>query len=173
MDERDSKSLNNLSSEDKEKMERLGNEAKNIIANAEAVPQEEVFKKSESLLTEEAQKDIELAEKAAMELFNNEGFINDLFSKLQKKYGWHESKFRAMLTVLRHALDEVYYRSRLIEGVDEYNPHPEGETRDTRNILFYVVATDYGAETAREVLPLIDYYVREMNSFIKKERGIV
>lgn len=165
MKENNPEALSNIPAEDQKQMDRLSREAESILAAAEAAPQESVLEESKNILTDEAQKDIALVEEVATKLFNNQEFIKELFLEFQEKYGWHEGKSRAMLNVLRHALNEVYYRSRLT-AVDEHNPHPEGETRDTRDILFSVAAEDYGAEAAREALPLIDYYVKEADNLV-------
>lgn len=163
--------FNPLSAEDREKMERLGREAEDILAAAETAPQEQVLEEGRDILAEESGKDVALVEEAVAEFFNNQELIEKLSSDFEEQYGWHKGKFRAMVGALRHGLDEVYYRSRPT-AVDEHDPHPEGESRDMRNVLFSIIAEDYGAETAREALPLINYYVKEANALVKKERGI-
>jgi hypothetical protein len=161
----------NLPEEDRQRMNKLVNGAKKLLANEEIKHQGETLEEAQKILDADAQKDIELVEEAAEIFFSNKEKVQKLALEFEEKYCWSPSKFRAMIGVLRHALDEVYYASRL-SAADESNPHPEGVTRDTRNILFFVIAEDYGAEVAREIAPLLDAYVKIGVELIRERRQI-
>jgi len=161
----------NLTDKDRQQMNKLVNEVNNLLANEVVKKQNETLEEARKILDADAQKDIELVEEAAENFLGNEEGVQKLAREFEEKYGWTTDKFQAMLGVLRHALDRVYYRLRFFE-VDEKNPHPEGETRDTRNLLFSVIAEDYGAEIAHEIGPLLDVYVKSGVELIKENRNI-
>ncbi|MDP3974980.1 MAG: hypothetical protein Q8P88_01690 [Candidatus Jorgensenbacteria bacterium] len=160
------------SPEDREHMERLAREAREVLATAEAAPQETVLKESEEMLAAETEKEVGLLENAFGEIFENPEFVKELFEKFKDDLGWEEGKSRAMVGVLQHAVNELH-RTRLATP-DEKNPHPEGQTRDARNVLLSLIADDYGAEVMRGVAPLINIFVEKGHEIIaesKKENG--
>lgn len=160
------------SPEDRERMERLAREARDVLATAETAPQEAALKESEATLAAETEKEIGFLENALGEIFENPEFVKELFQKFEDDLGWEEGKSRAMVGVLQHAVNELR-RTRLVTP-DEKNPHPEGHTRDARNVLLSLIADDYGAEVMREVAPLINIFVEKGHEMIaesKREDG--
>jgi hypothetical protein len=169
MEHRDFGTPESVSPEDRERMERLAREARDVLTAAEAAPQEELLQEGRKVLEEEEGKEVEFVENAFGEIFHDPKFIKELFEKFENDYGWHEGKSRAMLGTLRHALNELYYRMRT-PSVDERDPHPEGQTRDTRNLLLSIIADDYGAEVMRDISPLVDIYVERGHELIKESK---
>ncbi|MBT9168497.1 MAG: hypothetical protein DDT19_01842 [Syntrophomonadaceae bacterium] len=125
--------------------------------------------KGKEILSQEAGEEIDFIEREFGEIFENPQYVKEMFSTFEKKFCWHESKSRAMVGVLRHALNELYYR-RSFRAADEYHPHPEDQTRDTREILFGIVAEDYGAEVMREISPLIQLYTGKAWELIQEKK---
>lgn len=170
----------NISAEDQERMERLVHDAEGIlfakdvtqkIANEaeEEVGPERAKEHGEHILQGEAKEDIEFAEIEFDSLFANPASTKEIFGKLEQELGWTKSKWHAMVGVLRHALNELYYRARF-PAPDERNPHPEGQTRDSRSVLLSIVADDYGAEVMRDIAPLVDIYVERARELVKESK---
>lgn len=158
----------NPSAEDRERMERLAREARDVLATAETAPQEAVLKEREEVLTTEMEKEVDLIENAFSEIFEKPEFVKELFEKFKDDLGWEEGKSRAMVGVLQHAVNELR-RARLVTP-DEKNPHPEGQTRDARNVLLSIVADDYGTEVMREVAPLVNIFVEKGHEIIVESK---
>jgi hypothetical protein len=180
MNEARPEKFDNLSLEDKERMERLVQEAEGILfadelgrriaeEAKEELRTEETLGKGKEILSQEAGEEIAFTEREFGNIFGNPQYVKEMFLTFEKKFSWPESKSRAMVGVLRHALNELYYRSRF-RTADEFNPHPESQTRDTRELLFNIVADDYGAEVMREVSPLIELYTEKAWELIQRQK---
>lgn len=167
----------NPSAEDRERMEQLAHDAEGILfagditqkisleAEGEVEP-EHIKEQGERILRGKAKEDIEFAEVEFDALFTGRASANEIFKKFERESGWTESKWRAMVGVLRHALSELYYRTRF-HAPDERNPHPGGDTRDTKERLITIISDDYGAETMREAEPLVRLYIERAHAFVK------
>jgi len=169
MGEKGPGAFENISPEDRERMEGLERQAKKVIAEAEEIPQETVLEEGERILAGEAEKDIELVENALDATLGDPELVAAWFEKLKKEQGWEPSKSRAMVGVLRHALNEVYYRSRF-PAPDENDPHPQGESRDTAERILTVVSDDYSVEVMREIEPLVRLYVEKGSELIRESK---
>lgn len=170
----------NVSAEDRERMEKLGREAEGILfaenvaqkiaEGAEEEAGSEIAKEhGKRILRKEANEDVEFAEVEFDSMFASRASAEEIFGKFEKELGWTESKWHAMVGVLRHALNELYYRSRF-NTPDERNPHPQGETRDTKERLITIISDDYGAETMREAEPLVNLYLTKAYALIMEHK---
>jgi hypothetical protein len=168
MEPRNFEAPESISPEDQERMEQLAREARGILTDAETAPQEAALREGEKVLSAEAEKEIDFIENAFGEIFENPRFVKELFEKFKNHHGWEESKSRAMVGVLGHAVNEL--RRTHLATPDEKNPHLEGQTRDTRNVLLSLIADDYGAEVMREVAPLVDIFVEKGSEIIAESK---
>ncbi|MFH0806679.1 MAG: hypothetical protein V1885_03085 [Candidatus Brennerbacteria bacterium] len=168
------------SPEDQEKMELLAREVEGILfadsvshditrhadeeVNAELAKEE-----GAKMLRRFAEQDVKFVEEKFGEMFGDPESLKTLFDKFEKDFHWPVSKSRAMVGVLRHALNEIYYRARF-HAPDEHDPHPKGSTRDTAERLLTIISEDYGAEAMCEVEPLVRLYVEKGSELIKESK---
>lgn len=170
-----------ISAEDRVRMERVLEETKGIFfadeilkktskEGKEELETEGILEKSKKILAQETDEEIILIGREFDRMFGDPESVKRVLSDFKKEFGWPESKSLAMLGVFRHALNEFFYRSHL-QAADEFNPRPEGQTRDTREILSGIIADDYGAEVMRDISSLVEKYVAKIHELIKERRG--
>lgn len=148
-------------------------ESEKILADATHTSEEAMegmLERGKDVLVYETAKELAAIRSSFEELLKNADFRKRFVSKFENEAGWTVEKMGDMLEVLIEALDDMYRRVRF-PAPNEHDPHPEGASRDTRQVLWTLIARHRGEKIADEAWPLVDTYVRIAHGLAENERN--
>lgn len=165
--------LGDVSPEDRDRMGEIIKESEKILADATHTSEEameETLERGKDVLVYETAKELAAIRNSFERLLKSADFKKRFVSKFENEEGWTAEKMGDMFDALIEALDEMYRRVRF-PAPNEHNPHPEGASRDTRQVLWTLIARHHGEKVADEAWPLVDTYVRLAHKLAEDARN--
>ena len=154
---------------DRSKMKSLVGSAKDILVSAEINAQQENLRQGKKVLDKELSKDAKLVIEEFGDIFKDIELAKKFFSVILEKLKWEDSKIRAMVEVLAHALYEFYFNTDML-SVDEHEK--KVGMNPTEEAILHIISSDYGAEVMMEVKPLVSFCLQKVSETLGEKKGL-